>query len=320
MHIFDAVFQSVAALLAIGVLGFWIVKRNIIPENILSFLSTLAIDIALPSIVFANIVLKFNPSALPDWWQLPVWWLLFAAASLALTMILMFISARDTRREFAISLFFQNGIFFPLIVMTGVFGSETPFIAQLFIFIIFHPTLYFSTYHLFFRHGSGRSTAHSHIRWQRIVNPVLIATLIAVAVRLTGADGYLPAFVIRVFQMLGDMTLPLLMLILGGSLYVDFQKKGRFYFLEMAKFVVTKNVLFPLVFLGLLMLVRPDYNIALLIMLESAVPPITGIPIVTEREGGNRSITNQFILASFVFSIITIPLVFLIFNRVFVMP
>ena len=65
------------------------------------------------------------------------------------------------------------------------------------------------------------------------------------------------------------------------------------------------------------MRINPDDNIATLIILQSAVPPISGIPIVTEREGGNRSITNQFILASFVFSIVSIPLVFTIFDRVF---
>jgi hypothetical protein len=33
MHIFNITFQSVTALLAIGVLGFWIIKRHIIPDD-----------------------------------------------------------------------------------------------------------------------------------------------------------------------------------------------------------------------------------------------------------------------------------------------
>jgi len=56
MHILNITLQSVAALLAIGMLGFWIIKRHIIPENILQFLAVLAIEIALPCIVFANII------------------------------------------------------------------------------------------------------------------------------------------------------------------------------------------------------------------------------------------------------------------------
>jgi hypothetical protein len=53
-------------LLAIGLLGFWIIKRNIIPENVLRFLAVLAIEIALPCMVFVNIIIQFSPSSLSD--------------------------------------------------------------------------------------------------------------------------------------------------------------------------------------------------------------------------------------------------------------
>jgi len=318
MHIFQTVAQSVAALLGIGILGFWIIKRRIIPENVLGFLSTLAIDIALPCVVFASIVLNFSPSTFPDWWQLPPWWFAFAFVTLLLTFLASFISQKGTRSEFAITLFFQNAIFFPLIVINGIFGKETPLIAQLFIFIILHPSLYFATYHLFFRQRAGEARPQLNLR--RIVNPVLVATLVAMIVSLLGIQDNLPEFVMSIFQMLGAMTLPLLMIILGGSLYLDFQQKGHIYIGEIIKFVLIKNFAFPLVFLGLLLLIRPDYNLALMIILQSAVPPITAIPVATEREGGNRAITSQFILASFVISIISIPMVFNLFSRFFPMP
>ena len=64
MPIFNVTFQSVAALLAIGLLGFWIIKRNVIPDSILHFLAILAIDIALPCIVFVNIITQFSPHPL----------------------------------------------------------------------------------------------------------------------------------------------------------------------------------------------------------------------------------------------------------------
>src|SRR5574342_141406 len=107
MHIFNVTFQSVAALLAIGLLGFWIIKRNIIPENILRFLAVLAIDIALPCIVFANLITQFSPSSFVSWWQYPLWWLVFSAIAFLLTLVTMFISAKASRREFAFTLFFQ---------------------------------------------------------------------------------------------------------------------------------------------------------------------------------------------------------------------
>src|SRR4030042_3498145 len=99
MDIFLVVLQSVLVLLGIGVIGFLITRRGIIPEQVLGFLSRLAIDIALPCMVFSNILSSFTPEKYPDWWQLPLWWLMFTAIALVLSLISMFLSARETRRE-----------------------------------------------------------------------------------------------------------------------------------------------------------------------------------------------------------------------------
>jgi malate permease and related proteins len=318
MNVFTIVFQSVLALIGIGVLGFWILKRGIIPENLISFLGRLAIDIALPCVVFAGIVLNFDPKKASDWWQLPLWWMAFQAVTLALIFGVAPLSRKSTRSEFAISLFFQNGLFFPLIVIGGLFGSDSPYAVLLFIFILFHPVLFFTTARLFFRKNGGKSGGPLNLA--RIINPVLVATVLAVTLRLSGFEAYLPRFLVTMLTMVGGMTLPLLMIILGGSLYIDFQKKGRFYYREVLKFVLLKNFLFPLVFIGLLVLVRPAYSIALIIFLQSAMPPITGTSIHVEREGGNASIANQFILASFAVSAVSIALMFTLFSRFFPMP
>jgi malate permease and related proteins len=317
VDIFVVVLQSVLALIGIGILGFWILKRGIIPEHVIVFLSRLAIDIALPCVVFAGIILNFDPKKVPDWWQLPLWWAAFECVAILLVLVAKSISQKETRGEFALSLFFQNGFFFPLIVISGLFGPSSPYVVQLFIFIIFFPVLFFTTAHLFFK---KRGVTTGKINMARVVNPVLIATGLAVSMRLTGLEAYIPRFVTTMLTMLGGMTLPLLMLILGGSLYIQFQKKGRIYFGEILKFILVKNFLLPLVFIGLLIMVRPSYNIALILFLESAVPPITGAPVHTEREGGNVTIVNQFILASFVISIVSIPLMFTLFSKAFPLP
>jgi malate permease and related proteins len=323
MQIFNITLQSVAALLAIGVLGFWIIKRHIIPDTILQFLGILAIDIALPCIVFANIITQFSPSSSVGWWQYPLWWLAFTVVVFVLSLVSTVVSARGTRREFVVSLFFQNGIFFPFIVINGIFGPQNPYTAVLFLFIALHPSLFFGTIHLFFRKRGakdGHGAQGGPGRVGRLVNPVLIATLAAAVIKLSGLEARLPTFVLSAFQLLGGMSMPLLMLILGGSLYVDFQNRGPVYFGEVIKFVLIKNVVFPLCVILLLILVRPAYSVALVMFLQAAAPPITGVPIQTRVHGGNPSITNQYILGSFVFSIISIPLMFHLFTKYFPMP
>jgi hypothetical protein len=145
----------------------------------------------------------------------------------------------------------------------------------------------------------------------------LLATILATSLRLTGLEGLIPDFVLSALRLLGNMTLPLLFLILGGNIYLDFKGKGQLYPIEVGKFVLVKNFLFPLAALGLLLIIKPPYSISLLVLLEASVPPITAIPILTERAGGNRGIVNQFMFSSFVVSLVSIPLMIALFSLYF---
>ena len=218
------------------------------------------------------------------------------------------------------SLFFQNGIFFPLIIITGMFGSSSDYLVQLFLFIFLQASMIFSIYPLFFRNKIQTAA----LSWRRLLNPVLVMTIFGIVLGLSGVNGDVPRFLIMILTLIGAMATPLFMLILGGNIYNDFKTGttgGRIlYVKEVISFTLVKNLLFPLVFLGLLIWLHPAYSIAFIIILQAAVPPITAIPLFAERSGGNRAITSQFIVASFVFSIVSIPAVLLLFSRFFPLP
>jgi malate permease and related proteins len=320
MKVFLITFQAVAALLGIGVLGFWIIGRKKVPAATLALLTTIAIDLALPLLILSNIMTQFTPGEVPGWWHMPLWWLGFTILVLAMSLITAYLVKKEFRSEFAISLFFQNGIFFPLIIITGLFGINSPYLVLLFLFIFIMPSMTFSTYALFFR----RRQKEPALVWSRIINPTLIMTVIGVILGLLNIKGYVPDFVLMILAMVGAMASPLFMLILGGNIYNDFMNRTtgnrKIYTGEVIKFVIVKNLVFPLVMIGLLLWLRPDFPVALILVLEAAVPPITAIPIFTERSGGNRAITNQFIVASFAASIVTIPFVVYLFTRFFPFP
>jgi predicted permease len=320
VNAFLVTLQAVLALLGIGLLGFWIIGRKRVPSDTLAFLSSLAIDIALPLLVVANLLSGFSPQVYPDWWRLPLWWLGFAIVSFALSMSASFLVRKEIRSEFTISLFYQNGLFLPILIIEGLFGQDNPYLVPLFLFVIFHPSVIFSTYTLFF----GKRIQKEKLNWRRIVNPVLVATLVGLVIGLASANEYVPEFVTTIVTMVGAIATPLIMLILGGNIYNDFMYKAgndkKWYIPEVVKFVVVKNIVFPLVFLALLLWLRPDFTIALIVMIQAAVPPITAIPIFVERCGGNRKIASQFVVASFIFSIVSIPAVIYLFNRFFPIP
>jgi predicted permease len=302
MDLFLATFQGVAVLLALGVVGFWVISRRVIPEQALASLSTLAIDVAVPCLVFANIVEHFEPAKHARWWLLPVWWAGFSAGALLLALALGRLGRAETRREFTAGLFYQNAIFVPVVILTETFGRNSDLLPELFILTLLFPALFFGTAHLFFGRGGGA------VRWARILNPVTVATLLALGAALLGARSWMPRFLLTTISLVGDISAPLLMLVLGGSLYLDAKASGRIHWGETLKFVLLKNAVFPAVALGAIALARPPQTVALLLMLQAAAPPLTALPMIAEREGGDRNFVCQYMIASFAFSLATIPL------------
>ena len=251
---------------------------------------------------------------------MPLWWLGFTIVALSLSLLTSFLVRKEIRSEFTSGLFYQNGLFFPILIIGGLFGQDNLYLVPLFLFVMFYPSMVFSTYTLFFSKGIQKEK----LNWRRIVNPVLVATIVGLVIGLVSVRDYIPDFLITIVTMVGAIATPLFMLILGGNIFNDFMYKAdnnkKWYIWEVVKFVVIKNIVFPLIFLALLLWLRPDSTIALIVILQSAVPPITAIPILVERCGGNRKIASQFVVASFIFSIVSIPSFIYLFNRFFPIP
>ncbi|HPR49787.1 MAG TPA: AEC family transporter [Spirochaetota bacterium] len=315
MDIFFTTLQSVFTLLGIGIIGFWIISKKIIPAEVISVLSPLAIDIALPCLVFANIMTKFDPEKINQWWLLPIWWMGFTGWLLILTMLFSLISNKQFKNEFRVSLFYQNGLFLPLAIIMGMNSRDNSLLVSLFLFMLLYPAFFFNSYRIFFKKNDTFTFDKRML--ERTLNPVLIATLVALILVISGLNSCLPEFIIKISATIGNMAVPLIILIIGGSIYIDFQKKERIYWLEILKFILCKNFLFPAFALAAIYLIKPEYNLALIIAIEASVPPITAVPIVVEREKGNTGIANQYLIASFITAVVSLPTVIYFFNKIY---
>ncbi len=151
-----------------------------------------------------------------------------------------------------------------------------------------------------------------------------MATIVGLIIGLVSAGDHTPDCLITIVTIVGAIAAPLLMLILGGNICADLVHKAdnssKWYTRDVIRFAVAKNVVFPLVFLALLLWLRPDFAVGLIVILQGVVPPITAIPILVERCGGNRRVASQFVVASFIFSVLSIPAFIYLFNKFFPMP
>ena len=305
--------EAIIVLLGIGAIGFFVIAKKIVPADMLKYVSTLAIEVSVPLYVFTNIIEGFDPASSSEWWKLPIWWMLFAAVTFLLSIAFGRLFKKKVRREATTALYIYNTVFVPLSIIIGVYGDDSPYIADLFLFTVFATTFYFNVYRVFFRKKDQKQHKLS-IDWKKIFNPLIRITLLAVILRLVGAAPYIPAFVITITRHIGNTAFPLIMFILGGYICLDLKNSGKIYFGDVVKFVAVKNLMFPLISLALIYLIHPPFNVGLIIVLSAAAPPISTIPIFVTRQNGNTEIANQFLVGSFLFSIVSIPLMIWLLN------
>jgi len=279
-----------------------------VDKDILGLLSPLALDIALPAMIFADIVTKFDPAVNRFWYRMPLLWVVFTVFAFIVSILSSFIAKKEFKREMAVTMMYQNAIFFPLAIIASMYGSGSSMILQLFFFTFFNAAFIFNTAHLFFK------TEKTSFDLKRTLHPTLVATVLAVLVKLFGFGRFIPTFATDSLRMVGSMSIPLLMIILGGNIFIDFKNKGKIHYFEIVKFVLIKNFLMPIAAIFILKFTNLPHDVSFIILLQAAVPPITATPILVERYGGNREIVNQFVLASFLASMLSIPLMIYLMN------
>ena len=144
-----------------------------------------------------------------------------------------------------------------------------------------------------------------------ILNPAVIGMFIAVPLYITGAGNYLPDMMINAVKLLGNMTTPVCMLILGVRLAtVEFKK--LFMRPEIYLICLGKMIIFPLFSYCLVYFLPIPYSFKACIVVLSGTPCASVILNLAEIHHSEMELSANCILVSTLLSFITIPLITLL--------
>jgi predicted permease len=308
MHSTVATLQALGILAVFGAIGWLLHKRGFFGPGVSAAVSALSLDVALPCLVFSSLLDGFRPSAFSGWWNLPVSWAVFTVTSAAFSVAAARLAGTRFPREFRLCLFYQNAIFIPVALVTAMYGASSRETVALLLFSALFPAFFFSSYSFFF------SGARGALNWKRVLHPVMFATVSAVLLATAGVQSAVPGFVRSAIRQAGGMSIPLLLIMLGGRVREDFGRRGSLHLREVMVFVGVKNVVFPAAAVLAISLLPVSRELALIVVFQAAMPPVTAVPVVVERAGGNADIANQFMLASLAVAPLTIPAALLWFE------
>lgn len=289
----------------LGACGFFVVKRKIVSSEGLNALSRLVIELTLPAMVFSRMVRGFDFGLYPNWWLFPVLSIIMTVVGLALGYILLTLSrGLSEKREFLSSVAFQNSGYLPLILAAMILPLKDveEFYIYIFLFLLGFNLIIWSWGVEFLSYRKRKK-----FELGSMFSPAVIAICVSFFFTLAGFNKFIPQTIIMPLKMVGDCTVPLGMIVVGGSL-AETQLVSGINKEALAKIILAKLVILPLLALIFLSLVSLPKLVALLILVEAAMPPATSLSIIARHYGAEKHFISQAIFIGHIVSLVTIPI------------
>lgn len=297
---------------AIGLAGFWLVRRELLPEHGLQALGNVVSFLTLPCLIFYRIATQFDPRTLPDWWK----FVLIGAAITVFGLLMgKIVGVRWKNDEATMLVGFQNSGFFVLPMLQALLPRAQYEHGSLLLFMIvvpFNASLWtIGSYLLLHKREFNART------W---FTPPFIATLASLVIygafhgfshRFDNGFAYKMLFGDDVstgaVQQIGDLTVPLATLTLGGSIAANV--RGRITY---RRAVVETSLMRLMVvpFIGYFVVrtwFSADYVVALLLMLQFASPPAIALAVFGQQNRLEMKLIPATCLLSYILCLLTVP-------------
>jgi len=300
-----AVFQ----IFLLAAIGYLLVKRNFLSEQGADAVSNLVMDVTLPVLIFCQLIRDFSFIAYSNWWVFPLISIAVTAIGLLAGFLFSFLIKGEQHKLQFISLAgFQNSGYLPIALAAALLsGSElSAMFIYLFLFLAGFNLVMFSVgVHILNFHKERK------FNWSNLLSMPVIATLVSLIVIALGWNKLVPDAVIKPLRMLGDSTLPLAMLVVGGNLaelnLKNIDKKTMFLL------ILLKMILLPTLGFVVVSILGISKLIGLLILIQLAMPSAVTLSVILRNYKKEDLLVSQGILLTHLVSVITIPIFLIIY-------
>lgn len=319
---FLRVLFSVISLLLLMVPGFIIVKSKLVSPKISKDLSTIVLYVCTTALMF----LGFQKCTFTK--QIGLNILITAGLALLIHLLFFFIvilifkPRKDTNRVIALCSTFSNCAYMGIPFLTSIFGNTEQFgeimVYSSIIIVVFYILLW--TIGVYIITGDK-----SQISFKKIaLNPVIISIAFSLVIFLTVKVPFkelqisnencklLVDQIIGVIESIGNLVTPISMMIVGMKI-AETNLKEIFY--NKSAYIISglKLVLMPAITL-LVVLFPVDNTIKYVLFFTLSMPCATAGSMLTIQYNKDSKLASSSILLSNIISVISIPLLFLLFK------
>lgn len=291
---------QVIILFLIILVGVYAKKRDIISKEANKKLTSLLLEVTAPLLVITSFSFDYSPELLKNAIIVFIFGMLIHGFG---ALIGMFLYKKYPVKKQQILKFvttFSNCGFMGFPILLSLYGRIGIFYGSIFLMSFY---IYIWSYGVMVFKGKGGG-------WKNIkkafINPGMIAVYIGLPIFLFSIK--LPTPLFSAMEMVGSMTSPLAMLIIGAILAdVNFKSifkgSGTYY----ASFI--RLIVIPLIAFGVLTLLGLKGDILGICIILVAMPAAANSAIFAERLDGDAEYASKVVAVSTLLSVITIPFI-----------
>jgi len=311
MELFIPTLNQMVYLFAFILIGYLLARFGAVKSEAAGVLSKLENMLFIPALVMGTFMKNFSLDKIHVTWKLLLFSLAIEAVALPLALWLGRIGAKDKyeRNVAAYGLAFSNFGFMGNAVVSAVFPDI--FMEYVIFTLVLWVVIYGWAVPAWLIPTDGKPSVKQRIK--NIMNPMFIGMLLGIAVSLTGLK--LPASIISVIDRAGSCMSPIAMLLTGITVAsIDLFKMLRAWNI----YVITalRLLVFPLVGLGIFALLPLPETYVVCAFCSLAMPLGLSPVVIPAGYGKDTSKAAAMVLVSHLASVITIPLLFILMDKV----
>lgn len=300
---FLVVLNQVLILVVILIVGVVAGKKGIIAEGASKKLSELLLYITNPMLVLSSFFFEYSPEKMRNGLSVFLYGSGFFLFSILISGLLYKNYDKKIKPILRFTAVFSNCGFMGLPMMKALFGDEGVFLGSFYL-VAFN--LFVWTFGLaMFSDIKVKEDFRKSMK-QALLNPALIAFYIGVVVFIFKIP--VPGFIISAVNYIGDMTLPLSMLIIGALVstvkFSTLLNDPKVYYASAVRLIIL-----PLAAYGIFYLVGVPKIVMSVLVTAVAMPIAANTTIFAEMFDKDSVFASKSVTLSTIFSIITTPLI-----------
>ncbi|HZJ82439.1 MAG TPA: AEC family transporter [Clostridia bacterium] len=297
-----AVVEQVMVLFLIMIVGMVAAKQDIINGEVRKKLSDLLLYITAPFLVITAFNFKFSPDILKNAGIILAFSFVAHVGSILLGMVLFSKYPINKQRVLKHMIVFSNCGYMGFPVLESMFGKIGVFYGSIYNLTF---QVFVWTYGVILFTGNRKQTSTGKV----LLNPGVASVIIGMLIFIFSLE--IPKPIFQALEMVGGMTAPLSMLIVG-ALLSSIKFKSIFSGFEVYYGSLIRLIVIPLISFGVLKLIGVEELLLQVSVLLVAMPAAANTALFAEKYDADPILASRGVALSTILSIITIPLIMML--------